>query len=347
MKHLLLVLFCFSLPAQALDFVTTHDGGHITGQINHITDTTIVIQTDYAGEITIQRDKVSGFSTQQLLSVRLQDETTITGYIEQYENNQLLIKHPQGQLITSLQNIAESWSPLDTDPRLVRIQQKQQAEARHWSYQANLDLTGKEGNSDEFGLNLGLAAELKGQKDSLKIYANIDQAERDGEDSSDEIIVGAEYNAYTNDPWGWYLRAQLEKDEFENLDLRTLLGAGVNYRVFHSPDHSLELRSGLAYRHEKFKDGNTEQAPSLDFGLIHDWQFADWGKMTNKLTYTPAIDDFGDYLLTHDSGIEIPLGLSDQWQLKLGLQNDYTSMPAEDRKHLDTSYYSRLQLNWE
>ena len=126
-----------------------------------------------------------------------------------------------------------------------------------------------------------------------------------------------------------------------------MLGTGLNYRAFHSPEHSLELRSGLGYRHESFNDGTTEQSPTLDFGLAHDWQFASWGRMTNNLTYTPAINDFGDYLITHDSGIDIPLGFSDHWQLRFGLQNDYKSLPAEGRENLDTSYYSRIQLNWQ
>jgi len=69
-------------------------------------------------------------------------------------------------------------------------------------------------------------------------------------------------------------------------------------------------------------------------------------QIKNTLAYTPAISDFGDYLLTHDSGIEIPLGFSDYWQLHLGLRHDYKSIPAVGRDSLDTSYYSRLQLAW-
>ena len=108
----------------------------------------------------------------------------------------------------------------------------------------------------------------------------------------------------------------------------------------------LELRSGFDYCHEKFNDGITEQTPTIDFGLAHDWQFISLERMKNNMTYTPAIDDFNDYLITHDSSIETPLGLSEYWQLRLGLSNDYKSLPADDRKHRDTSYYSKLQLAW-
>lgn len=117
--------------------------------------------------------------------------------------------------------------------------------------------------------------------------------------------------------------------------------------MFHLPEHSLELRSGLGYSHESFSCGITEQPPTLYFGLALDWQFASWTHMTNHLTYTPAISNFSDYLLTHNSGIDIPLGFSDYWQLRFRLENDYKNFPAEGRGKLDTRYYSRIQLNWE
>ncbi len=350
MKHVLLpLIFClgFSTQVTALDKIETSDGGIITGVIMQITDETIVLSTEYAGKISLQRNQVIGFSSQQPLSVRLNNGTIVTGLVQHQKQGMLTIDAPDEDHLTPLQDIAESWSPQAQDPELTRLEEAHQAAMRQWSLEIGADIAGKKGNSDEFGVALTFAAKLSGEDDALLFYGSVDQAEQDGVDSSDETILGSEYTSYSSDPWGWYLRAEVEKDDFEDLRLRTLLGTGLNYRVFHSLEHSLELRSGLGYRHENFYDGTTEQSPTLDFGLAHGWQFASWGRMTNHLTYTPAISDFDDYLVTHDSGIEIPLGFSDYWQLRFGLRHNYKSMPVDDRKHLDTSYYSRLQLNWQ
>lgn len=350
MKHVSLpLIFClgFTTHAVALDQIETSDGGIITGVIKQITDDTIILSTEYAGKITLQRDKVIGFTSEQPLSIRLNNGATVVGAVSHQQQGMLSINALETHSVTQFQDIAESWSPAEQDPEITRMEEAQQAAMRKWSFEAGADIAGKKGNSDEFGAALTFAAKLAGQDDTLLFYGSLDQAEQDGVDSSDEIILGSEYTSYSNDPWGWYVRAEFEKDDFEDLRLRTLLGTGLNYRVFHSPEHSLELRSGVGYRHENFNDGTTEQSPTLDFGLAHDWEFASWGRMTNHLTYTPAITDFDDYLITHDSGIEIPLGFSDYWQLRLGLRHKYKSMPVDDRKHLDTSYYSRLQLNWQ
>jgi len=350
MKHISIpLIFClgFTTQVSALDQIATHDGGMITGVIKHISEDSIVVSTDYAGDITLQRNKVIGFTSGQPLSVRLHNGTTFTGPVQHQEKGTLSITSADTGLVTQFKDIAESWSPTEQDPQRVRLEQQRQAELRKWTLEAGLGISGKKGNSDQSALALIFAAELKGKDDSLKFYGSVDQQEQEGEDSADEIILGSEYTAYYLDPWGWYARAEAEQDDFENLDLRTLVGAGLNYRVFNRAEHTLELRSGLGYRHERFSDGTQEQSPTLDFGLAHNWLFADWGRMKNNLTYAPAIDDFKDYLFTHDSGVEIPLGTSDEWLLKLGLRHDYKSLPAEGRERLDTSYYSRLQLNWQ
>lgn len=344
----LLLFFClgFSGPILALDYIETTNGGTLTGIIKEINNDTIILSTDYAGDITIQRDKVLGFSSEQSLAVRLKSGTVLIGPVEHDQQGSLAISSSDAQLTTQLTNIAESWLPDQKDPEVVRLEEEHDKTIRKWSYEAGADITGRKGNSDEFGVAINLAAKLVGKDDSLLFYGSLNQAEQQGVDNTDEIIVGSEYTAYTNEPWGWYMRTELERDDFEGIDLRALFGSGLNYRVFNKPEHSLELRSGVGYRHESFTDGTTEQSPTLDFGLAHNWLFADWGRIKNNLTFAPAITDFGDYLITHDSSLEIPLGLSDYWQLRLGLRHDYKSIPAEGREGLDTSYYSRLQLAW-
>lgn len=48
----------------------------------------------------------------------------------------------------------------------------------------------------------------------------------------------------------------------------------------------------------------------------------------------------------HDSGFEIPLSAG-FWKLRLGLNNQYNSRPQPGREELDTTYYTRLVLNWK
>ena len=349
MKKTLVTLACYlaiTSPAYALDKIETFDGSILTGTIKSISEKTITLSTSYAGDLTLQRDQVTGFNTDKPVFVRLKSGTTLAGQVSHNDEGDLVITGQDATMTTKITAIVESWSPQDSDPQIVKAEKERDALKRKWSYNASLDITGKKGNSDQFSAAVKLGATLASKEDTLKFYASLDKSNKNNVDTSDEMIFGSEYTAYFTDPWGWYVRGEIERDDFENLDLRTLVGAGLNYRVFNEETHSLELRSGLGYRHESFNDGTTEESPTLDFGLDHKWKFVDWAEMTNKLTYTPAISDFADYLITHDSGVNIPIGFSDYWNLRFGLRNDYKSLPANGRKHLDSSYYSRLQLKW-
>jgi hypothetical protein len=76
-------------------------------------------------------------------------------------------------------------------------------------------------------------------------------------------------------------------------------------------------------------------------------QLKPWLTLDNSLGYAPAIDDFGNYLLTHDTSFVMPVGLTQHWTLRLGVDNDYNSEPAPDRDKLDTTHYARLLLKFE
>ena len=337
---------CIAGNLLAQDSVETTNGATLIGEISSFDEQTIILLTEYAGELKIERKMVKSFSSTEPRFVRLQSGTTISGTVSSLPDGKLEVAGIDATLSTTLDKIVASWQPEQTDPEIRRLELERQALERSWEFKAGVDIAGRSGNSDELSTDANLEAKLVGPNDALRLYGSVERAERDGDDTSDEVIVGADYTSYFSEPWGWFVRGEVERDEFESLDLRTSLGAGVSYRFLNRPTHSLSLRGGAGYRFESFNDGTNEDSPTLDLGLDHKWQFAEWGRVTSLVTFSPAVDDFADFLLVQDSGIEMPLGLNDKWILRLGVKNDFKNRPAEGSKKLDTSYYSRMQLSW-
>ena len=58
-----------------------------------------------------------------------------------------------------------------------------------------------------------------------------------------------------------------------------------------------------------------------------------------------AFSDFKNYMATQDSYFQIPLK-NPSWKLRLGLANSYNSQPPPKIKKLDTTYYTRLILDF-
>ena len=218
---------------------------------------------------------------------------------------------------------------------------------RHWVYVVGADIAGKSGNSDEMTTNALVDMRLVSKADELRFYGSYQRAEQDGDETSDESIAGASYTAYMYDPWGWYVRGELEKDKFEDIDLRTTVAAGGTWRPIHTDDQTLRFWLGLGYRHQSFdNDVEDDSSATLDSGVAHHWLLKPWLALDNSLAYAPALDDFSNYLLTHDTAFAMPVGAS-KWTLRIGVHDDYNSEPAPDRDKLDTTYYTRLQLRFE
>jgi hypothetical protein len=83
-----------------------------------------------------------------------------------------------------------------------------------------------------------LKATLEGPNDRLQFYLGWQYAEAEqlvgGEEemirSTDEVIGGVSYTNFFTKEYGWYVREELERDQFENIDFRSTTAAG-----FHLP----------------------------------------------------------------------------------------------------------------
>ena len=190
-------------------------------------------------------------------------------------------------------------------------------------------------------------AKLEGPKDHLLFYLRGSYAKEDGDKTDDELIGGIDFETRFAERHSWYARIELENDDIEELDLRSTAATGYGYYFFRETDHILRGRAGLMYRHVSYTGGDSESTVGMDLGLYHLYVFGDWGKLITDITYTPSLENFGDYRLFHESAFEIPLARSDIWKLQLGVTNDYNSQPVPGNTGLDTTYFSRLVLEWD
>ena len=77
---LLAVLFCHLLPMQLLaDQVSLKNGDRLTGTIVKSDGKTLILHTDYAGDVDLNWSAIQGLQSGQELHVRLQDGRTVVG----------------------------------------------------------------------------------------------------------------------------------------------------------------------------------------------------------------------------------------------------------------------------
>lgn len=349
----LLTVAALSAYAAQADTVLTTDGARLTGTIVSIADGKIALETSYAGKLEISQDKVASFTTDSPLSVRLASGTIMSGVVTATGEDAVTVASSDGNILADTADVAAAWTPGSRDPIIVASEAALKSQVRKWSYEAGVDISGKVGNSNESAIGLRSQITLEGPKDRLRFYGVYRRTEVEDPDTgvskvtSDEAIGGLDFTSFFSERWGWFIREELERDTFEGIDFRSTTAGGITHRFLKRETISLEGRLGLSYRYEGYTDATVEDEglPGMEAGALFYWKFANWGELNTEIVYMPAFEEFGNYRLTHKSTVDLPLGASDFWKLRLGLNNEYVS-EAADRENLDTTYFTSLLLKW-
>jgi len=344
-SHLSLCLFSFGLATTALaDRFELADGSVVHGRLLSAEDGKFKVETAFAGTIDIAQDKLRTFTTDEAVHVGLSAGSAMLGKVEPAPSG-IAVVAPDGRMSAATGHVAAVWRPGDDSPEVRRLKEAAAKTHRKWAFEASAAISGRTGVSEKFGANLGFKATLAGLHDKLVFSLAAERAEDNGVDTADRQFGGADYSAFFSDKNVWYARASLEKDRIKNLDLRSTTAFGLGRKLIKRDKQDLEFRLGLSYLYETYADNTKFDSPGADVAFLHSLQFAR-SKMTNSLTYTPAFEDFGNYRARHESSFELPLTAS-LWKLKVGIANDYQSIPPAGTEKLDTTYFTSLILNWQ
>ena len=335
-------LFALLAGLAMADVIETKNGAKLVGKVTKISGGTITLSTNYAGDLSISQSEVVAINTDEPIAVRLATGTRVDGKVTT-EGSALKVAGKDGAINTTVDKVSDSWAAGGEDPQVI-------AARRRWTLQTTADITGKDGNTKSTGVGLGFVAALVSPQDALKFYGAYNYATTtDTNDvktkSADETKVGIDYSSFFSSTVGWFVRSEFETDSVEGIDLRSTSDFGATYRFIKNAQQSLVGRLGVGYRFESYPIGPDNKGAVLSTGLSHSYVFNKYASIVTDLQYLPAFDDFADYRFMHDSALEVPISAG-FWKLRIGLNNQYTSRPVRGRENLDTTYYTRLLLNW-
>lgn len=333
----LLVSASLAAVRLAADTVDTRTGAHLVGKITKIDAGAITLDTDYAGKLTIKQSEVTSFTTDAPVAVRLASGTRFDGQVTGATNGALQIVSPDGTVTTTVPKVAASWAAGAEDPLY----------ARHWSYEASVDIAGTSGNTHQLGTAGEARAVLKTIQDTLQFYGAYNRQVTDGVKGADQLKLGTDYQNDFAGRLSWYVRDEGGFDRVKDIDLYNIAAAGFGKDFIKQPKRTLTGRVGVAFRYENYKNPLTPDVKTLglDLGLNNDMQFGN-SELVNRITIDPSFDNFSNFRLLHESYYQVPL-LNPAWKLRLGVSNDYNSKPGPGVKKMDTTYFTRLVLNWE
>ncbi|AWI08774.1 DUF481 domain-containing protein [Ereboglobus luteus] len=327
------------------DVIETKNGSRLTGRVTQVDSATVVINTDFAGDIKVKQSEIISVTTDAPINVRLADGRVITGSISGSPAGAVVRTGAGSPITANLAQVKESWAVDAKDPEVARNE-------RHWSFEAGMDVTGKTGTKEQIGTSFSFRATLKSSFDILQLYTSYDRQVSDHEKSADLFRIGADYQNNFSGRFSWYARDEAGFDRVKEIKLYNTAAASMGYDIIKNKIDTLTFRAGLSHRYEKYDAPGPGLTPisnlselGLDLGLINQLTMKTWS-MTNRISYTPTFDDFGVYRIYHESFIELPMA-SPRWKFRVGISNDYNSHPNPGVERLDTTYFARLLLTWK
>lgn len=213
--------------------VALKNGDRLTGKIVSVDDKKLILITDFAGELTIQRDAIDTVTSGERLYITTSDGRTISGLVSTV-GDQLIVKGPGGSSSVNKSTV-----------KIIRSAEEQAAYERTlhpgwlelWSGSGTLGLALTTGNSETTNLALGLGLTRETARDKSILYAAgifaTDKTTGVSRTTANTIRTGFRYDRNFSRKWFGYGTIDFEHNDLQDLSLRVVLGGGVGYLPCH------------------------------------------------------------------------------------------------------------------
>jgi putative salt-induced outer membrane protein YdiY len=205
-------------------------------------------------------------------------------------------------------------------------------------YQGNVSIGGNSthGNTETQAVNAAARIVIRAHRQRLSLEAKYNYGEANQAVTARNSLGSAKYDYFITKKIYLTTSGLLEKDTFQQLNLRATLGAGIGYQFLESAGTKLSADIGMAYVNEHFTTAPSTQTESSRWSLRFEHAL-----VLNRLSIFHKHDGFYD--LDHGNALRV---LADQgirvtvYQgLFVNLEYDLrvNTQPAPGRKQVDES----------
>jgi len=334
LKTATLIFFCAlvtgigSTPAFA-DKVEFGDGNILQGTVSTFEGGAVVFSTAYAKKVKIPVDKIKTISTDKAVSLKMTNDSILTGKLTTLEDGQLaIILEPVGKTVPF------EWG------------QVKHINEPPGSWNGNLALGGtiQTGNTERVSISGGFDAKREWEHDRFQIRFLHNYAEDDKEVTSRNTFGALKLDHFFTENFFTALSLELSKDKFKDVNLRAITGLGLGYRFWNDAVKTLEVEVGVTYFSEDLVVAPDEQFASGRLGVTYSYKVLENLLFKNYLLYYPSFEEPKDYRLRNEASLISQLGMG--WSLKLAHIFDQNSDPTPGFEDKDHQFIFALQYSF-
>ena len=332
------IIVCMTLlfiPPLAADVLTLRNGDRLSGEVVRLKDGALNFKTGYAGILNVPAEEVVGLTTDKVVTVRYISGGYKTGRLITSYGGTVQIEGLQGGYgdAISMDAIAEI-HPGRQIPRGFR-----------WSGRVNIGAIQRSGNTDTRNLHGDTAIRGRSEEDRLRFEGSINKEFNDDERTQDDFTVFAQHDHFVSKSIYFFTNATVNRNEPQDLTLRTIIGTGGGWQVVESDQTNFSLEAGPSYVNEDFETGDDRDFLAGRWAVDFDrYLWDEFVQLFHNHQGTFDIEDTGNAFIESSTGFRFPLGRG----FNLTAQADvaWDSEPEPDVSSVDKTYLLTVGYSW-
>ncbi len=201
-----------------------------------------------------------------------------------------------------------------------------------WETTAALGVSLTRGNSKTLLATANILTEKKWERNELRFGGDAAYGEDHDLKNTESLHGFGQYNRLFTDRIYGYARVDALHDAIADVRYRVTLSPGAGYYFIKNTQTTFSVEGGPGLIFEE-QGGQTHDYWTLRFAERFEHKFNDRVKVWEMVEYLPQVDDFGNYIINGEAGVDS--ALTKQLSLRVFVVDTYHSRRAPGREKND------------
>ncbi len=361
------VMLLISAVGATADQVTLKNGDRLTGTIASGDGKTLLLKTEFAGDVTIQWDAITAIESAQNLNLTLKDGSRLAGKVTTQDGKFVVAgtatpasgANAPKDVIVAVRN--------DAEQKAFDAQAEKMAHPKFtyfWGGLFDMGLALTQGNSSTETFTMSAKAVRETPRDKITLYSTYiygnDSSTSPSRTTANALNAGIRGDYNFRPAFFAFATADFETNALQHLDLRTVFGGGFGYHAIKTARSAFDLFGGITYDRDSFGAytlTNPTPPPPLTTiaGSVQNSAEAVVGeefdsKLNKKTTFSerfsvyPNMSHTGDYRFQFDSNLSAQLKNWLSWHITF--TDHFISYPPPGLLGNDILLSTGLRVTW-
>ena len=360
-----LCLMVLTASVGRADQVVLKNGDRLTGKIVNGDGKTLLLKTEFAGDVTVQWDAISSMESTEDVYLTLKDGSKLAGKIAT-KDGQFVVAAPASTAVATVPSASKDTVVAvrnDAEQKAFDLAAERMAHPKFTYFWGGLFDTGlalTRGNSSTTTFTLASKAVRETPKDKLTLYGNYiygkDSSTPPDRTTANQLNAGIRGDLNLTPRVFVFAFADYQTNELQHLDLRQVYGGGFGYHIIKTEGTIFDVFGGISYERDAFGEyvllgppisvipaSNSNSAAAV-IGEEFDTKLNKRSTFSERFTVYPNLSHTGDFRSQFDATLVTQLKAWLNWQVTFS--DSYINYPPPGLKSNDLLLSSGLRVTW-